>query len=553
MTRTRSLLPAVALIGVLLFSAAPALSGKTVEEVYRGKLSKLKPDSAAGQYRLAKWCKGKGLDDEARGHFEKVISLDPDHRGARRELGYVSYQGRWLLPDQKARVQYEEKRAEVPKGDAEARYDLGVWCRKQGLFEEATREFAKALELDPAHSAAKRQLESSAHSALERKVAAFLDSGDAAERRRLLAEIRRKDRVKEEDIQDWIYFVTGRLKRRPKHEGREVTKLTHPRFPVRYRLLGKTRGENLSLLVLLHSGGPTTPSNPVNDRTWEGLSRYRGAPFDLLAMPRVWNDTTGAGWVRESGPVAVAAMIDEIRRAYPVDPNRIYLWGYSMGGYGTCWIGSLEPDRFAAVGILAAGHSSGGARPVNLLHVPVTVHIGERDQASDHVGSARRLRDALGAFREAFPKGYACRYREYPGVGHQLPMSARTESFAWMKKFRRDPLPRTVVWEPFSPKRYPTHKPYYYWLHIEDPRDGMRIEAKLPGENRVTVTTRRVSRFTVFLNDRLVDPKKAVVVSVDGRIAHRGVLEPSLTAIVESMDAKEDPEQVFTMRVDVGR
>ena len=180
------------------------------------------------------------------------------------------------------------------------------------------------------------------------------------------------------------------------------------------------------------TSSPTTPSNPVNDRTWEGLSRYRGAPFDLLAMPRVWNDTTGAGWVRESGPVAVAAMIDEIRRAYPVDPNRIYLWGYSMGGYGTCWIGSLEPDRFAAVGILAAGHSSGGARPANLLHVPVTVHIGERDLASDHVGSARRLRDVLGTFREAFPKGYACRYEEYSGVGHQLPMSARTESFTWV-------------------------------------------------------------------------------------------------------------------------
>jgi len=46
-------------------------------------------------------------------------------------------------------------------------------------------------------------------------------------------------------------------------------------------------------------------------------------------------------------------VIDEMKRAYPVDPKRVYLYGYSMGGMGVWTTLCHYPDRFAAATILS--------------------------------------------------------------------------------------------------------------------------------------------------------------------------------------------------------
>jgi len=46
-------------------------------------------------------------------------------------------------------------------------------------------------------------------------------------------------------------------------------------------------------------------------------------------------------------------VIDEMKRAYPVDPRRVYLYGYSMGGMGVWTTLCHYPDRFAAATILS--------------------------------------------------------------------------------------------------------------------------------------------------------------------------------------------------------
>jgi len=46
--------------------------------------------------------------------------------------------------------------------------------------------------------------------------------------------------------------------------------------------------------------------------------------------------------------------LEDAQRKLPYDPTRVYLSGHSMGGHGTWSIGSLFPDRFAAIGPSAA-------------------------------------------------------------------------------------------------------------------------------------------------------------------------------------------------------
>ena len=51
----------------------------------------------------------------------------------------------------------------------------------------------------------------------------------------------------------------------------------------------------------------------------------------------------------------VMALIDEIAEKYSVDPNRIYLTGLSMGGFGTWTIAGNYPERFAAIVPICGG------------------------------------------------------------------------------------------------------------------------------------------------------------------------------------------------------
>ena len=50
----------------------------------------------------------------------------------------------------------------------------------------------------------------------------------------------------------------------------------------------------------------------------------------------------------------VMDVLAEVRRDYKIDPNRIYLMGHSMGGYGTWSVAMAHPNLFAAIGPISA-------------------------------------------------------------------------------------------------------------------------------------------------------------------------------------------------------
>jgi hypothetical protein len=57
------------------------------------------PDSAAGQWALARYCQRSGLDQQARAHLVRVLDFAPNHAEARRELGFVLVDNRWQHQD----------------------------------------------------------------------------------------------------------------------------------------------------------------------------------------------------------------------------------------------------------------------------------------------------------------------------------------------------------------------------------------------------------------------------------------------------------------------
>ncbi|MBN2451721.1 MAG: prolyl oligopeptidase family serine peptidase [Lentisphaeria bacterium] len=233
----------------------------------------------------------------------------------------------------------------------------------------------------------------------------------------------------------------------------------------------------------------------------------------------------------------VLAAIEEVCRDFPVDRERVYLRGGSMGGTG-CWhLGTVAADRFAGIcpiagnaDYLAWSARWGWNRPFpgrydalrrriqeshtarsragNLLHLPTYALHGSGDaivppeHARQMVAELRRL-------------GCPVEYREFPGVGHGgFPGSAQDEALGWLCARPRETLPRRVRWSCELMRHGQA-----YWLRLErkkSPLGAACIDAAVGEGNRLTASTANLAAFSVRREAGLFDPGRPVFTTVDG-------------------------------------
>jgi predicted peptidase len=111
---------------------------------------------------------------------------------------------------------------------------------------------------------------------------------------------------------------------------------------------GRT-GVRWPLILYLHGG--MGRGNDFAKMAWYPLPRLlrepgHQLPFVVLMPQCPGNDNWG-------DPEALLALLDEICATHAVDPDRIYLAGYSMGGAGVLRLAFAHPDRFAAVAVMS--------------------------------------------------------------------------------------------------------------------------------------------------------------------------------------------------------
>ena len=89
---------------------------------------------------------------------------------------------------------------------------------------------------------------------------------------------------------------------------------------------------------------------------------------------------------------ALEDLVEQAINILPVDPDRIYLTGMSMGGYGTWHLAVDYPQRFAAIAPICGGGSVGLAPLVK--DIPIWATHGDKDLAVP-IGAERPLIEAL--------------------------------------------------------------------------------------------------------------------------------------------------------------
>lgn len=78
-------------------------------------------------------------------------------------------------------------------------------------------------------------------------------------------------------------------------------------------------------------------------------------------------------------PIELLALIDDLSSKYNVDPDRIYVTGLSMGGFGTWGLAAYAPNRLAAIAPVCGGGEKHWVK--RFLHLPVWAFHGGKDKA----------------------------------------------------------------------------------------------------------------------------------------------------------------------------
>ena len=138
------------------------------------------------------------------------------------------------------------------------------------------------------------------------------------------------------------------------------------------------------------------------------------------------------GWQVE----VLKSMLDDLKKRYRVNNDRIYLTGLSMGGYGTWNFSEKYPDEFAAIVPICGGGDSDEVW--KLRYMPVWCFHGDKDDAVPPSESQKMI-DGLKKYNSNV------RFTLYPGVGHNSwDTTYRNDNlYTWLlsqKKFRYKPV-----------------------------------------------------------------------------------------------------------------
>jgi len=130
-------------------------------------------------------------------------------------------------------------------------------------------------------------------------------------------------------------------------------------------------------------------------------------------------------------PAELVVLLDEVAAKYHTDPNRMYLTGLSMGGYGTWSLATEYPDRFAAIAPICGGGDP--ADVSRIRQVPAWVFHGGKDPVVP-VERAREMVDALKKTGATEAK-----LTIYPEAGHDSWTQTydNPELYAWLLAHKR--------------------------------------------------------------------------------------------------------------------
>lgn len=329
-------------------------------------------------------------------------------------------------------------------------------------------------------------------------------------------------------------------------------------------------GADRGLILGLHGGGEGAGSADEPRATWVAKDCIGMYPQAIRLVHDTWNTVYGERFL--------LTMIEIAKAHFDIDPDRVYSMGFSMGGSGSWFMAGRHADLLAGAapcaGVVMAAPKSQvpskedvdaiqhGLIP-NVRNLAMYYYIGLED-VNCMPGTYLYIADMLERLRTEDEGGYAnIRFTTYEGLAHEQPPGEPRGLLKWLPKQRRETFPKTVVWEtatnPFplgdeGEKVDRRQKRNFYWLGAEELTDRQKIRATIT-DNLIEIEVQGresgAKGLVIYLNDKMMDPGKDVVVQHEGAEIYRGKPTANLGVVLESLDARVDRAMVFDRKIEL--
>lgn len=393
--------------------------------------------------------------------------------------------------------------------------------------------------------------------------------GTVADTDRLLEQLKRAEIISLEDLE--------RTLRRPRANYPDASRwlgtttahtvqCLHVDYASRYFMYVPTEldlTQSISLVVVGHGGNSSMSPQRAEGTAKAYLQAYRPIAKRMNAVLVAPASCRGWGQIGNS---LILSTVSKISRALPIDPNRVYITGQSMGGHLSYRAALTLPDRFGAVSPHSGGYDFVAKQSIgNLINVPGYAIWGAREpyginadnrtnqawgqshgldwQFVEKDGGHEIYQDELGKVADFFA--------DHPRDLYRRQVYIRSGgTFQFVKTWQIKGWPEHTVYSETKPLRWNMR----HWLEVEPRPDldqPLTVLAVNLGENQFEVTAQNVRKLSIFLHPAMVNLAQPVTIRVNGEKLYDALVETDPRLMFELAREFDDRGRIFWARVDL--
>ncbi|MGP1421617.1 MAG: hypothetical protein ACTTKI_08570 [Tannerella sp.] len=328
--------------------------------------------------------------------------------------------------------------------------------------------------------------------------------------------------------------------------------------------------EGFPLYLYLHGSGD-------KHQEWAtGLTlctRFDDAP-SVYFIPQIPNEGEYYRWWQKAKQFAWEKLLRQALVSGQIDPDRMYIFGISEGGYGSQRLASFYADYLAGAGPMAGGEPLKNAPPENCRNIAFSLLTGADDKGFYRNTLTSYVQEAFRQLHTQDPEHFMHRIELIPGKGHSIDYGPTTP---WLKQHVRNPHPKHVTWEDYEMDG--RHRQGFYNLYLPERTDNAgrkRYEMNIT-DNTIALqiddvtyetvetdphwgiemkfkkhyTPSRNGRLILYLCNELVDLNREITVTANGEQVFKGATTPDLKHLINSCARFFDPHRLYPVAVEV--
>lgn len=294
-----------------------------------------------------------------------------------------------------------------------------------------------------------------------------------------------------------------------------------------------------SLFISMHGGGNAPAA--TNDSQWQNqialCDQYMPKDAIWIAPRAPSNDWNM--WFTPDVDGLFARLVTNFIVFEGIDPNKVYIGGYSAGGDGVYQLGPRMADHWAGAA-MSAGHPN-EASPLNLRNLPFAIHVGGNDTAYDRNLKAMEWGKKLEELRAADPEGYLNQWQVHAGKPHWMDLEDRV-AIPFVQMQTRNPVPSKVVWQQAD-----VLQPRFYWLAVDPAsvKKGALVRASYANAVITFDEVSGVSKISIRVSDAMSNLDQPLRVVRAGKELFSGQVPRTIGVLARTLSERGDPAMMF--------